>query len=340
MSALLIKRAVVLGLLASAALPGAASADPFILPSSTSVSADGNPTITFDASDADHLFFFDHRPLSPETIVVADPDGAPVKVEPVRTRFRTILDLPLTREGTWKVASRNAPIVTGTVKINGEERRVGSMRGPGGPGGGAGGPGGGRGFGQGGAGAPGGAEGGQRGAGAPGQQGPQGEGRGPGAGAAGGGEGGPRRMPMVALQDIPADATDLHLVEVSSTTETFVTAGAPSTGVFKPTGSGLEFEPISHPNTLAADETARFRFLIDGKPAAKVKVTVVRGGDRYRDDVGAIELTTGADGTVAVKWPTAGMYWLGAEAEDNKPAEKRAELRRMSYSATLEVMTP
>jgi uncharacterized GH25 family protein len=154
-----------------------------------------------------------------------------------------------------------------------------------------------------------------------------------------GGEG-PRRQPPVAFQDIPADATDLHLNEIWSKTETFVTQGAPSTDIFKPVGKGLEFDPITHPNAVAAGETAKFRFLIDGKPAAGVKITVMAGGERYREDAGAMKLTTGADGTVSIKWPTAGMYWLGAEAEDKNPAEKKAEVRRMSYAVTLEVMTP
>ena len=99
-------------------------------------------------------------------------------------------------------------------------------------------------------------------------------------------------------------------------------------------------QPITHPNAVVAGETARFRFLIDGRPAAGVAVTVQPGGDRYRNDEGEMRLVTGADGTVAVKWPAAGMYWLGAEAQDAHPAEPRAEARRLAYAATLEVMTP
>jgi uncharacterized GH25 family protein len=122
--------------------------------------------------------------------------------------------------------------------------------------------------------------------------------------------------------------------------ETFVTAGEPTLTVFKPVGKGLELAPITHPNSAVAGETTRFRFLIDGKPAAGLTVTVIQGGDRYRDDEGAIELTTGPDGVVPIRWPSAGRYWLGAEAQDDKPDEKRAEIRKMSYAATIEVATP
>lgn len=149
-----------------------------------------------------------------------------------------------------------------------------------------------------------------------------------------------RGSPEDFAKQVPAGAADLKTIKSFNRNETFVTRDAPTTTVFKPTGKGLEFEPITHPNAIAMGETARFRFLVDGRPAAGVKVTVLPGGDRYREEEGARTLTTGADGVVAVTWPAAGMYWLGAEAEDKHPTEKRAETRRMSYAATLEVMTP
>jgi uncharacterized GH25 family protein len=144
----------------------------------------------------------------------------------------------------------------------------------------------------------------------------------------------------VAFEDIPVEATDIHLTETINTTATFVTLGAPTTTVLEPAGKGLEFVPITHPNSLAAGETARFRFLIDGKPAAGLAVTVIPGGDRYREETGELDFTTDKDGVVAITWPKAGMYWVGAEAEDRNPSEKRAEARKMNYAATLEVMTP
>lgn len=299
----------------------AAQADsPFILPSSTSLSG-GNNVVTFDAAGSDHVFSFDHRPIQLASIKVTQPDGtAGTPINTVQGRFRSVLDVKLEQDGTYRISSGQS-MITGTFMLNGEQRRVGGR--PGGPPPGMGGPGG---------------PGGQGGPGQGGQP-PRGEG-GPGGPGGPGGEGGPRRLPPVAFADIPAEATDLHLTEIWSKTETFVTQGAPTNTVFKPTGKGLEFDPITHPNAVAAGETARFRFLIDGKPAAGIKITVIPGGVRYREDEGAMKLTTGADGTVSIKWPTAGLYWLGAEAEDKNPAEKKAEARRMSYAVTLEVMTP
>jgi len=132
----------------------------------------------------------------------------------------------------------------------------------------------------------------------------------------------------------------VKVTESLSRNEIFVTAGEPTTTVFKPTGKGLEFAPVTHPDELVAGEPARFRFLIDGKPAPGLKVTVIPGGKRYRNAEGAVELTTGNDGVVTVNWPNAGMYWLNATATDARVSNPRATERRMSYTTTLEVMTP
>ena len=144
----------------------------------------------------------------------------------------------------------------------------------------------------------------------------------------------------LTVADIPANATDVKLAETSTRNEIFVTAGAPTTTVFRPTGKGLEFAPVTHPDELVAGETATFRFLVDGKPAPGLKVTVIPGGKRYRNDEGARELSTGADGVLSITWPAAGMYWLNATLTDAKATTPRATERRMSYVTTLEVLTP
>lgn len=144
----------------------------------------------------------------------------------------------------------------------------------------------------------------------------------------------------LTVADIPANATDVKLAETSTRNEIFVTAGAPTTTVFRPTGNGLEFAPVTHPDELVAGETATFRFLVDGKPAPGLKVTIIPGGKRYRNDEGARELSTGADGVLSITWPAAGMYWLNATLTDAKATTPRATERRMSYVTTLEVLTP
>lgn len=171
--------------------------------------------------------------------------------------------------------------------------------------------------------------------------------RGPGAapGApAGGGDGPPggfKPRPSVAsVAQIPTDATDVKLTEVVGQNNVFVTAGAPTTTVFQPLGKGLEMVPVTHPDELVSNEPAKFRFLVDGKPATALKVTLVPGGKRYRDGEGAFDVTTGSDGVAAVKWPMAGLFWMNATATDGHTSLPRATERRMSYTATLEVVAP
>lgn len=162
----------------------------------------------------------------------------------------------------------------------------------------------------------------------------------PGGMGPGGQSGAGAPPPPVSIADIPAEATDVKLTEVISRNEIYVTADQPSTTVFKTTGKGIEFEPVTHPDELVVGEKASFRFLVDGKPAAGLKVTVVPGGKRYRNDDGARDFTTGADGVVGIDWPAAGLYWINASLTDDKPSEPKASQRRMSYITTVEVLLP
>ena len=163
----------------------------------------------------------------------------------------------------------------------------------------------------------------------------------PGAAAPAAAPGAPPRPKSVAtVADIPANATDVKLTESSGRNEIFVTAGVPTRTAFQPTGKGLEMAPVTHPDELVSNEVARFAFLVDGKPAPNLKVTLVPGGKRYRNNEGAVDLTTGADGVVAIKWPMAGMYWINASLTDANTSTPRATQRRMSYTSTLEVLAP
>lgn len=136
---------------------------------------------------------------------------------------------------------------------------------------------------------------------------------------------------------VPEQAPGLEVSQSSRRMETFVTAGVPDRSVFQPTGQGLEFAPVTHPNDLFAGESAQFRFLIDGEPAAGVQVSVVPDGVRYRNEQLEMSLESGADGLVEIAWPDAGRYFLEASYQDDRGAAP-AQYRRGSYSATFEVL--
>ena len=113
-------------------------------------------------------------------------------------------------------------------------------------------------------------------------------------------------------KQVPANAADLKTIKSANRNEIFVTRDAPTTTVFKPTGKGLEFVPVTHPNDLVSGEAATFKFLLDGKPAADLEVTFAPGNSRYRTTPGEFKAKTGADGSFKVTFPEAGMYWMNA----------------------------
>lgn len=173
-----------------------------------------------------------------------------------------------------------------------------------------------------------------------------------------------KRLPRGTTRDnlaaaIPAGATNVQTAENANRNEIFVTLGAPTTTIFKPTGVGIELVPITHPNDLVAGEAASFQFLLDGKPAAGLKVTMIPGGIRYRDALGQIDLSADKDGKVSVQWPEPGMYWLNATTGGGREggaggmgtaptgagtpppaAPSGPPVRRAGYVTTLEVLAP
>jgi uncharacterized GH25 family protein len=137
---------------------------------------------------------------------------------------------------------------------------------------------------------------------------------------------------------VPADAKNLVVSESIGRIETFVTNGAPTTKALEPADKGIDLVPVTHPNDLYAGDEGRFRLVVDGKPAGGLNVTIVRGGTRYRDSQDEIIVTTDEKGEFAVKFAEPGMYWLETSTTDDKTSTPLAKQRRLSYSATLEVL--
>ncbi len=144
-------------------------------------------------------------------------------------------------------------------------------------------------------------------------------------------------------KEVPAGAQELNVTRMQGRVETFVTAGDADKQTWTTTGAGLEMVPLTSPTELFTGDTSSFRFLRDGKPASGLLVTIIRGGNRYRDALGEITLTTDKDGKVSIKWPNAGMYWIGTNT-GRPPQGTIGTLDnptvRASYSATLEVLQP
>lgn len=143
--------------------------------------------------------------------------------------------------------------------------------------------------------------------------------------------------------EIPANAEELMVTRTLGRLETYVTAGKPNATVIKPTGSGLELLPLSHPNDYLVGQSARFRFLLDGQPVANLSVAIVPGGVRYRGVLREVAVTTDANGEFSVTWPMAQMYWINAsyppraQSPEGQPRPASAALR-YNYGGTFEVL--
>jgi len=153
-------------------------------------------------------------------------------------------------------------------------------------------------------------------------------------------EGQPKRWRGTAAEmaaNIPANAAKLEVEQMTRRIETFVTVGSPTE--LKPgTGVGIELVPLQHPNDLYAGESAKLRFLLDGKPAADLQVEVIQGGTRYRGSPDAIVQKTDKDGVVSIKWPAPGLYWVDVGVVDERATAPNVKKRRAFYNATLEVL--
>ena len=136
-------------------------------------------------------------------------------------------------------------------------------------------------------------------------------------------------------KSVPADAEMLSVNEVASRVETFVTMGRLTP--IKPTGKGLEARFETHPNDLVAGEPAILTFFQDGQPAPKLKVSVIPGGARYRDNTQQMDLITDEQGRLQIRWPAAGLYWINA-ATKVAATVPQAKHKTLSYAATLEVL--
>ena len=147
-----------------------------------------------------------------------------------------------------------------------------------------------------------------------------------------------RGTPATFATEVPKDAKNLQVSQSLGRVETFVTNGSPNDTALKATGQGLELVPITHPNDLFAGEQAKFKLLLDGKPAVGLEFEITRGGTRYRNAQEEIKVTTDANGEFSVTWPEAGMYWLETATQDAKTSLPQAKQRRLSYVATLEVL--
>lgn len=137
---------------------------------------------------------------------------------------------------------------------------------------------------------------------------------------------------------IPADAKDVKLMLSNSRLESYVTVGAPTTTVFKPTNSGIELIPVTHPNDLYQGEKAQFKFSVDGKWIANLNVLMVWEGTRYRNAEQTIELKTDETAVIEIDLSQTGRFLLEIEHAIEMPEKAEFAEKTFAYFGSFEVL--
>lgn len=242
----------------------------WLVPSATNV-AGNDAWVTVDAAISNDLFHPDHHAASLDQLVITAPDGQTAKPENAITgKYRSVFDLHLTRQGTYKVALVSDGL-SARYELDGQKKRW-------------------------------------------------------------------RGNADELAASIPAAATHVEVTASSNRVETFISNGKPNATALKPSGHGLELVPVTKVTDLVSGEAATFQLLLDGNPAPDLKVTAIAGGMRYRNAQKEITAQTDKDGKFSLTWPHPGMYWVNASIRDDHAVVKEASKRRVSYTATLEVL--
>jgi hypothetical protein len=106
----------------------------------------------------------------------------------------------------------------------------------------------------------------------------------------------------------PAGSSPVKMTSLTKS-EVYVSRGKPSDKALAPTGKGLEFHALTHPNEIYAGQDARFELLLDGKPVAGQRISIRTTGQEEDDDgTKGPTATTDAQGRFAFKPATPGIY--------------------------------
>lgn len=85
--------------------PAASLAHDFWLEPSSTVLSGEQGRITVDAGSGNDKFYYNHRPLSLDNLVITSPSGKTIKAEhEFKGELRSGFDVPLTEDGTYRIA--------------------------------------------------------------------------------------------------------------------------------------------------------------------------------------------------------------------------------------------
>jgi len=132
-----------------------------------------------------------------------------------------------------------------------------------------------------------------------------------------------------------ASGERVYDVKSITTADVFVSRGKPDNAALAPRNKGLEFRPITHPNSLFAGGEAKFEVLFDGKPLPNQPISVHAGDERYSNRKIYAETRSDGAGVFTVKLDRPGLY-LGMTRYRLLPAMKDEPGTSHTYAVTFE----
>jgi uncharacterized GH25 family protein len=132
----------------------------------------------------------------------------------------------------------------------------------------------------------------------------------------------------------PAGAK-VYDVQSITTADVFVSRGKPGDAALAPRNKGLEFRPLTHPNSLFAGAEAKFEVLFDGRPLASQPISIHSDDERYSTKKLYAETRTDAAGHFSVKLERPGIY-LAMTRHRLLPAADGQPGTSHTYSVTFE----
>ncbi|MBO9526196.1 MAG: DUF4198 domain-containing protein, partial [Sphingobium yanoikuyae] len=123
-------------------------------------------------------------------------------------------------------------------------------------------------------------------------------------------------------------------VEVQSMTlaDAYVTRGQTTQAALKPVGTGLEIQPVTHPNAIVSGSDASFVLLFDGKPLPATQVTLFRSAGVHDGRKVATETKSDAQGRFSLKPDDAGTYLILVRHRGAAPAGSETPYRSYTYT--------
>jgi uncharacterized GH25 family protein len=137
-------------------------------------------------------------------------------------------------------------------------------------------------------------------------------------------------------KDKPAPAgAKVYDVKSITTADVYVSRGAPTKTALTPRNVGLEFRPLTHPNSVFVASEVQFEVLFDGRPLAKQSIDIHADNERYSDKKKYAQAVTDEAGRFSVRIERPGVY-LAMTRYRLEPKTAGKPATSHTYSVTFE----